>query len=124
LPLLSSVSRFTEALETIPPLDPSPWTEWTKGGREAYEEFQKGRTKPHGLDIAAIVKHLSESLPEDAIITNGAGNYNIWLHRFFRYKGFGTQIAPKSGSMGYGLPAAIAAKLRHPGRTVVALAGD
>ena len=124
LPLLSSVSRFTEALETIPSLDPSPWTEWTKGGREAYEEFQKGRTKPHGLDIAAIIKHLSESLPEDAIITNGAGNYNIWLHRFFRYKGFGTQIAPKSGSMGYGLPAAIAAKLRHPGRTVVALAGD
>ena len=67
---------------------------------------------------------LSRELPADAIVTNGAGNYAGTLQRHFIYKGFGTQLAPRSGSMGYGLPAAIAAKLAHPGRTVVALAGD
>ena len=65
-----------------------------------------------------------ERLPDDAIITNGAGNYSGWVHRFFRFRRYGTQLAPTSGSMGYGLPAAIAAKLRHPERTVVAFAGD
>ncbi len=67
---------------------------------------------------------LSRELPEDAIVTNGAGNYAGFLHRYFQYKGWPTQLAPTSGSMGYGLPAAIAAKLAHPERTVVALAGD
>ena len=58
------------------------------------------------------------------IVTNGAGNYSAWVHRFHRFRRFGTQVAPTSGSMGYGLPAAIAAKLRHPERTVVCFAGD
>ena len=60
----------------------------------------------------------------DMIVTNGAGNYSGWIHRFHRFRRFGTQVAPTSGSMGYGLPAAIAAKLRHPARTVVCFAGD
>ncbi len=124
LPILSSVSRFVEALEDIPPLDCSAWTPWTRDGRAAYEAFQESPVKALGVNVAKIIKHLSDVLPEDAIVTNGAGNYNIWLHRFFRYKTFPTQIAPKSGSMGYGLPAAIAAKLRNPHKTVVALAGD
>jgi acetolactate synthase-1/2/3 large subunit len=80
---------------------------------------------PEGpVDMGAVVAHLAEALPEDAILTNGAGNYAIWLHRFFPWRGYGTQLAPTSGSMGYGLPAAVAAKLRFPGRTVVCLAGD
>ena len=64
---------------------------------------------------------LAAHLPDDAIMTNGAGNYTIWLHRFYRYRRFGTQLAPDSGSMGYGVPAAVAAKLIHPERMVVCL---
>ena len=68
--------------------------------------------------------YLDQRLPEDAILCNGAGNYTTWLHRFFRYKGFATQLGPTAGAMGYGFPAAIAAKLQHPERIVVAVAGD
>jgi acetolactate synthase-1/2/3 large subunit len=71
-----------------------------------------------------VIHHLSEVLTENAIITNGAGNYAAWLHRYFCYKSYRTQLAPTSGSMGYGLPAAVAAKLNHPDREVICLAGD
>ena len=86
-------------------------------------------TKRHALmirsfDMAKVIDHLNDALDDDAIVTNGAGNYAIWLHRYYRYRRLGTQIAPKSGTMGYGLPAAIAAQLRHPQRKVVCLAGD
>ncbi len=74
--------------------------------------------------MGEIIAHLRRVLPPDAIIANGAGNYGIWLHRFYRYRQFGAQLAPTSGSMGYGAPAAIAAKLVYPKRTVVAFAGD
>jgi acetolactate synthase-1/2/3 large subunit len=124
LPILSNVTRFAEALGDLARLDSSAWSNWTRECRAVYEAFQETPVKAVGLNIANIIKHLSAALPEDAIVTNGAGNYNIWLHRFFRYKMFPSQIAPKSGSMGYGLPAAIASKLRSPERTVVALAGD
>jgi acetolactate synthase-1/2/3 large subunit len=76
------------------------------------------------VDMSAVVGWLSEHLPEDAILCNGAGNYTVWVHRFFRYKRPRTELAPVSGAMGYGVPAAIAAKLRYPQRSVVALAGD
>jgi acetolactate synthase-1/2/3 large subunit len=76
------------------------------------------------VELGAVVAHLAAALPEDAILTNGAGNYAAFLHRYHRFRRFGTQLAPTSGSMGYGLPAAIAACLEHPGRTVVCLAGD
>jgi acetolactate synthase-1/2/3 large subunit len=71
-----------------------------------------------------VVTWLRGRLPNDAIVANGAGNYSGWVHRFFRFRGFGTQLAPTSGTMGYGLPAAIAAKLKFPERVVVAFAGD
>ena len=67
---------------------------------------------------------LSDNLPEDAIIANGAGNFATFIHRYHQFKRVGTQLAPTSGSMGYGLPAAVAAKIRHPERTVVCVAGD
>jgi acetolactate synthase-1/2/3 large subunit len=79
---------------------------------------------PGTLQMGEVIRHLREVLPDDAVITNGAGNYATWIHRFFRFRGFGTQLAPTSGSMGYGLPAAVAAKLRYPNRTVVCAAGD
>jgi acetolactate synthase-1/2/3 large subunit len=69
------------------------------------------------------IRWLSEHLPEDAILTNGAGNFAAFLHRYYTYKRHGTQLAPTSGSMGYGFPAAVAASLEHPDRTVVCVAG-
>ena len=74
--------------------------------------------------IDNVIADLSRELPDNAIVTNGAGNYAAFLHRYFVYKSYPSQLAPVSGSMGYGLPAAIAAKLCHPDRAVVALAGD
>jgi acetolactate synthase-1/2/3 large subunit len=74
--------------------------------------------------MGSVIAHLGEVLPEDAIITNGAGNYAVWVHRFHQYRRFRTQLAPTSGSMGYGTPAAIAGKLKHPDRDVICVAGD
>ena len=71
-----------------------------------------------------VMRWLDERLPDDAILTNGAGNYTVWLHRLFRYRGFRTQLAPYSGAMGYGVPAAVAAKAVHPDRMVVSWNGD
>ena len=79
---------------------------------------------PGDVNMENVVGHLREVLPEDAILTNGAGNYSAWLHRYYRYRRWRTQLAPTSGSMGYGLPAAVAAKLTHPDKEVICLAGD
>lgn len=76
------------------------------------------------VQMSEVMTVLRDNLAEDAILTNGAGNYAIWLHRFWRFRNFGTQLAPTSGSMGYGLPAAVAAKLRYPSKDVVCFAGD
>ena len=83
-----------------------------------------GSADPGCVDLGEVIVWLREHLPEDAVLCNGAGNYATWLHRYFRYRGWRTQLAPTSGSMGYGVPAAIAAKRIHPERTVLALAGD
>lgn len=79
---------------------------------------------PGTLQMAKIIDFLGEQLPDDAILCNGAGNYATWLHRFYPFNKFGTQLAPTSGSMGYGIPAAVAAKRLLPDRSVVAFAGD
>jgi acetolactate synthase I/II/III large subunit len=76
------------------------------------------------VQLGEIMAQLRAHLPNDAILTNGAGNYAIWLHRHFAYRHYRSQLAPTSGAMGYGVPAAIAAKAMYPERAVVALAGD
>jgi acetolactate synthase-1/2/3 large subunit len=100
------------------------WGAWTAAGRSDYEDWHRTKESPGAVKMEEIVRWLSDTLPEDAIVTNGAGNYAGWVHRYFTFKTFRSQLAPTSGSMGYGLPAAIAAKLEHPGRTVVCFAGD
>jgi acetolactate synthase I/II/III large subunit len=90
----------------------------------ALQAHGKPTISPGEVQLSQIVKSLRERLPDDAIICNGAGNYAVWVHRFWEYRAFRTQLAPTSGSMGYGVPAAVAAKLKHPRRTVVAFAGD
>ncbi|WP_313135485.1 thiamine pyrophosphate-binding protein [Paracoccus jeotgali] len=97
---------------------------WTTGLRAAYEDWQRPRPTPGAVRMEEVIGWLSANLPDDAVLTNGAGNYAAFLHRYFRFKQVFTQLAPTSGSMGYGLPAAIAAKLQMPERTVVCLAGD
>ena len=80
--------------------------------------------QPGLADLAAIVGWLNTRLPDDVIVTNGAGNYAGFVHRFFQYRGFRTQLAPTNGSMGYGVPSAVAAKVAAPGRMVVSFSGD
>ncbi|MEO9526946.1 thiamine pyrophosphate-binding protein [Roseibium sp.] len=92
--------------------------------RAAYDAWQELQETPGALKMERVIGHLNTVLPDDAILANGAGNYSAWLHRYYRYRGWRTQLAPTSGSMGYGLPAAIAAKLQHPERDVICLAGD
>lgn len=117
-------AEFAHALDTLQPIA-SP--RWSASCEDAHRDYEAWRTpgEPRGaLDLAHVVRHLDETLPDDAIVCNGAGNFATWLHRFYRYKRFGTQLGPTAGAMGYGFPAAIAAKLRFPERTVVAFAGD
>jgi acetolactate synthase-1/2/3 large subunit len=92
--------------------------------RAAYERQLSPIALPGSVKFADVVRTASEVLPDNAIVTNGAGNYAAFVHRYFVYKGFRTQLAPTSGSMGYGLPAAIAAKLAEPSRPVVNFQGD
>ena len=80
--------------------------------------------KPGAFQYGAAITWLRARLPRDAVICNGAGNFATWVHRYYRFRDFGTQLAPTSGSMGYGLPAAVMAKRMRPGAVVVALAGD
>ncbi|KWV95750.1 thiamine pyrophosphate-binding protein [Erythrobacter sp. AP23] len=96
-------------------------------GAEAHAEWQAWATahpNDHALDMGQAVQFMRDTLPADTIICNGAGNFSSWWHRYWRYEGFPTQLAPTCGAMGYGVPAAVAAALRFPQRTVVAVAGD
>jgi acetolactate synthase-1/2/3 large subunit len=96
-------------------------------GREAHAEWEDWATahpNDHALDMGQAVQFMRDTLPADTIICNGAGNFSGWWHRYWRYEGFPTQLAPTCGAMGYGVPAAVSAALRFPDRMVVAVAGD
>ncbi len=127
LPIHAGVEPGAAMLAALPAPASLPWKDWTAGARADHEAFVT-QPKPHaeltGVDMAAAMAHLNQVLPEDAVLTNGAGNYTVWLHRFYAYRRPRTELAPTCGAMGYGLPAAIAAKLRHPERTVICFAGD
>jgi acetolactate synthase-1/2/3 large subunit len=115
---------FVEAVAGAQQWPAQRWRESTAALHAEYEAWREPRPVPGDVDLWSIVRWLDDRLPDDAIVTNGAGNYATWMHRLFRYRGFGTQLAPYSGSMGYGVPAAIAAKLVHPDRVVVSWNGD
>jgi acetolactate synthase-1/2/3 large subunit len=115
------------ALAALPAPAQRPWEAWTSAGRAAHEAFSvppAPAPAATGVDLGFAMQHLAQTLPEDAIVSNGAGNYSVWLHRFYQYRQARTELAPTCGAMGYGLPAAVAAALRHPGRDVVCVAGD
>jgi len=122
LAICADMAEFAEAADLwdddVIPFDAgdeahAQWLDWTTA-----------KPAPYPLDMAACVTAMRASLPDDSIICNGAGNFSGWWHRYWHYNGFPTQLAPTAGAMGYGVPAAVAAALRHPERTVIALAGD
>ena len=102
----------------------APWADNTKVARSAFLASIVIPAQPGGVDMGAIIRFLQDDLPEDAILTNGAGNFAIWHNKFFLYGDKARLLGPQSGAMGYGLPAAIAAKAEHPDRMVVCIAGD
>jgi acetolactate synthase-1/2/3 large subunit len=116
---------FVEALQALTPSTPPKWAGRTRAMHDAYLGWSTPpETGPGDVAMGPIMAWLEQHLQDDAIMTNGAGNYATWLHRFHRFRRFGTQAAPASGSMGYGLPAAVAAKAQYPEREVVCFAGD
>lgn len=119
----SGYPQFVEALSQLK-LDGAKWRAGTEAARNSYLSYIEPKPLPGKLQYGDIVKGLRETLPADAIICNGAGNFATWVHRYYQYRDFRTQLAPTNGSMGYGVPAAIAAKIAEPHRTVVAFAGD
>jgi acetolactate synthase-1/2/3 large subunit len=122
LGIVASGPRFAEGLAALEPL--------ARGGsgldaaHREYLETLTGRPLPGALETTAVMAALRDRLGPDAIVASGAGNFTVWAHRFYVFRRYRTQLAPLSGAMGYGLPAAIAAKLVHPEREVVCIAGD
>ncbi|MDA8602857.1 thiamine pyrophosphate-binding protein [Alphaproteobacteria bacterium] len=113
-------NAFAAALE---PIERRP-SEWSQGARKTYEAFLDVKAQPSPVDMASVIKHLRTVLPDDVILTNGAGNFTVWSNKFFPLGPEARLLAPQSGAMGYGVPAAIAAKVAHPDRRVVCFAGD
>jgi acetolactate synthase-1/2/3 large subunit len=99
------------------------WSGWTAAARSEYEAWRQHSPMPGTLDLGECIAHLRSRVP-DAIVTNGAGNHTVWAHRFWRFREYPSQLGPTSGAMGYGLPAAVAAKVLAPERTVVCFSGD
>jgi acetolactate synthase-1/2/3 large subunit len=121
--IVATPGAFLDALAVAPPGN-AQWREQARAAHADYEAWRTPRPAPGAVDPGALVRTLDQTLPEDAIVTNGAGNYTVWLHRGYRYKTRGSQLAPYSGSMGYGVPSAVAAKALYPDRVVVSWNGD
>jgi acetolactate synthase-1/2/3 large subunit len=124
LKILSSLVPFAQAAAAMTPVDSAPRRAWLGQLRANYERYVAPSPRQARLDPARVIQTLRDTLEPDAILTNGAGNYSAWAHRYYPFSRPNTQLAPTSGAMGYGVPAAIAAKLQHPSRQVVCLAGD
>jgi len=122
----ASPRAFAAAVQALPAPASPPWRDDTRAMRESYLAWSDPAAirTPGALQMGAVMQYLEGRLPPDAVMANGAGNFATWLHRFHRYTRYGTQLAPTSGSMGYGLPAAVAAKRMQPEKTVVCFAGD
>ncbi len=124
LAIHASPRAFLAAARGFNPAGAQGRTAEVAAARQDYLDWSRPLLHSGDLQMAEIVTWLREHLPQDAVLTNGAGNYSTWLHRFFRYGSYRSQLGPTSGSMGYGLPAAIAAKARHPDRPAICFAGD
>jgi acetolactate synthase-1/2/3 large subunit len=127
LAINATMNAAARSLEVLTAPTELPWTEWTESAHADYEGNLVPQPLPGAIDMPAIVAVMKKHLPEDAVHTNGAGNFASWVHRFYKHhglaKGFKTQLAPTVGAMGYGVPAGIAAAIVS-GRTVLTMTGD
>jgi acetolactate synthase-1/2/3 large subunit len=127
LSIHAPLHELTKALASLPEPTNCSWVDWTLQARQDYVSFSQvpNVSADHtGVDMGKVVKYLSDHLPGDAIVCNGAGNFSVWVHRFYKYRQYVSELAPTNGSMGYGLPAAIAAKIRCPEKPVICFSGD
>jgi acetolactate synthase I/II/III large subunit len=125
LPINAAPTAFAAALEGLQPPNDIRWRDQTPVAHADFLAWTDTPTAvPGPVNLGEIIAGLRDKLPADAVICNGAGNFSIWVHRYWRYRRYGTQLAPISGSMGYGVPAAIGMKRLAPERVVVAVAGD
>jgi acetolactate synthase I/II/III large subunit len=124
LPIVADSTAFLAAAAALQPLDASRWAAWTAAARADFLAWLRHDRGDRELDLGDVLAHLRDRLPRDAILTNGAGNFTVWAHRFYAFRSYRTQLSPCSGAMGYGVPAAVAAKVVHPERLVVCIAGD
>jgi len=122
----ASAETFVAALDEarLNPTETNTWSQKVAQAHQVYLDWNRSVSVDSPVQLSDIIHSIRNLVDEDTILCNGAGNNTGWLHRFFRYREYRTQLAPTSGTMGYGLPAAIAAKLRYPDRCVVAFAGD
>jgi acetolactate synthase I/II/III large subunit len=123
LAINSGYPQFIDALVAFS-FGNASWKEKTAAARKEFLEWTEPRPIPGNVQYGEVIRWLSDKLPEDTIIANGAGNFAGFMHRYFRFKGYRTQLGSTNGSMGYGYPAAVAAKLAEPKRPVFALCGD
>ncbi|MFJ7106219.1 thiamine pyrophosphate-binding protein [Pseudomonas sp. NPDC098740] len=124
LAINSSMSTFAKSAAKLPAATSQIKSEWTRTLNKNYRENLQYSPSPGDVQMAEIIEWLNRRLPDDAILTNGAGNYAVWLQRFYQFRRYRTQLGPTNGSMGYGVPAAVAAKLTCPDRVVVSFSGD
>jgi acetolactate synthase-1/2/3 large subunit len=124
LPVASGMKSFAAAAARLAPPAARAWSGWREKARADYLEWIKPLPNPGKVQMAEIMVWLRRRLPADAFIVNGAGNYSGWIHKYYQFRRYRTQVGPTSGSMGYGTPAAVAVKLLHPDRIVVNFAGD
>jgi len=124
LGIVASPDAFARSLSDTLALDRARREGRTKQGRAEYLANLRHAPAPGALDMGDVMATLRDRLPADAILTNGAGNFTVWAHRFYEFRQYRTQLAPTSGAMGYGVPAAVAAKILDPERIVVCMAGD
>jgi acetolactate synthase-1/2/3 large subunit len=124
LAINSSMSTFAKSAAKLPAVTSPVKSEWTRTLNKNYRENLQHSPSPGDVQMAEIIEWLNRRLPDDAILTNGAGNYAVWLQRFYQFRQYRTQLGPTNGSMGYGVPAAVAAKLTCPNRVVVSFSGD
>ncbi len=124
LAIHASPRAFAQALSELRAPATIAWRNEARAAHDDYLEFSSTTTPSADVDLAQVMIWLRDTLPEDAIICNGAGNYAAWIHRYYRFRRFATHIAPTSATMGYGVPAAVAMQRLYPERLVVSLNGD
>lgn len=123
LAIVSGLPELAAELRALDPVEPR-WGAWTEAARADYLANLEHRPLPGDVDLGEVMALLRRGLPADAVITSGAGNFTVWAHRFYEFSVYPSQLAPRSGAMAYGVPAALAAKALEPRRTVVCIAGD